>query len=122
MMDKTKLLLDRWLELHEAKWGDEVSREKWFNNIIEECSELIQAIQHYKRKRVSFGDVRTEMADVMICIEMLTTIEDRSVWPSIKEEMRRISKYQIDILDGKEPQIHNDGEDDPPLAREVNYA
>ena len=117
-MTLDKDLLMRWLEQHESKWGTKISREKWFNNIIEECAELIQAVQHYKRKRVSFSDVRIEMADVIICIETLLALEDPT-GPPIVEDIHRIARYQIDILDGEEPQIHNDGEDNPPLAVEA---
>lgn len=93
----TRENLARWLALHEAKWGKEVSREKWLNNIVEECSELILAIQHYRRKRVPFSAVRIEMADVSICSEALLTIEDAS-GPPIMEDIARIIQYQVDIL------------------------
>lgn len=105
--------LDRWRELHEAKWGKAVSRDKWLNNIVEECAELIQAIQHYKRKRVPFSAVRTEMADVAINTEILLTIEDDE-GPPLAEDIERIAQYQVDILEGTRPQVHNDGEEEPP--------
>jgi len=110
--------LARWLDLHEAKWGKGASREKWLNNIVEECAELIQVVQHYKRKRVPFSAVRTEMADVSINIDMLLSIEDGSGKP-LMEDIARIAQYQTDILAGATPQIHNDGEDDPPLDKET---
>lgn len=109
--------LARWLELHQEKWGKEVSREKWLNNIAEECAELILAVQHYKRKRVPFSKVRKEMADVAICSDILLTLEDKD-GPSIVEEANQIAQYQIDILAGATPQIHNDGEENPPLPVE----
>ena len=109
--------LSRWRKLHEEKWGIEGSREKWLNNIVEECAELIQAVQHYRRKRVPFSVVRTEMADVTICTDMILNIEDGSGEP-IVDDVGRITQYQIDILEGVTPQIHNDGEENPPLPVE----
>ena len=52
-------------EIYEAaidKWG----REAQADMIIEECSELIQAICKYKRGLASIDDVAEEIADVKI--------------------------------------------------------
>ena len=48
--------------------------EKWgcanqLRMLIEECSELIQAIAHHERGRNGAGDVAEEIADVEILIE-----------------------------------------------------
>lgn len=104
-------LLSRWIELHQEKWGVDVSSEKMFNNILEESAELIVAMQHYKRKRVPFSDVRIEMADVMICIASVLLIEDPD-GPPITDDIKEISQRQIDILEGRRPRIHNDGEEE----------
>ncbi len=109
----TRESLARWRDLHKAKWGKAISREKWLNNIVEECAELIQAVQHYKRKRVPFSKVRIEMADVSICSDALVAIEDGN-GPPIMEDIARIAQYQVDVLEGTIPQIHNDGEITPP--------
>jgi NTP pyrophosphatase (non-canonical NTP hydrolase) len=41
------------------------------HQIIEECAELILAISHYRRGRVSKKKVCEEIADVLICAEQM---------------------------------------------------
>lgn len=53
--------------------------QKWpeadrIDMVIEECSELIVAIQHYKRNRVGTEEVIEEMTDVRIMLDQLETI------------------------------------------------
>ncbi len=120
-MTKVSTLLDRWRELHETRWSKEVSKEKWFNNAIEECAELIQAIQHYKRKRVAFKVIRNELADVAICIEMLLATEDNVGIP-ITDNIKLVAKYNIAVLEGKIEPVHNDGEDEPPVPLDGQYS
>jgi len=106
-----------WIDTHKEKWGDKGSRDRWLNNIVEEAAELIVAVQHYKRNRVSFNAVRTEMADVMINIMVLKSLEGPD-GPTIAEVIDEIARRQVDILEGKLPPRHNDGEDEPPLPQE----
>ena len=65
-------------------WG--VSSQLDF--MIEECSELVVAIQHWKRDRVNDGKVAEEIADVEIMCEQLRALfcDDDTVdfWKEIK--------------------------------------
>ena len=65
-------------------WG--VSSQLDF--MIEECSELVVAIQHWKRDRVNDGKVAEEIADVEIMCEQLRVLfrDDDTVdfWKEIK--------------------------------------
>lgn len=58
----TKLALD--------KWGEEFELDM----VIEECAELIDAIQKYRRGRVKIDAVIGEGVDVELCIEQLKLI------------------------------------------------
>ena len=49
------------------KWGT----VKQIDMVTEECAELIQALCHYKRKRIRKGKVIEEMVDVTIMIEQM---------------------------------------------------
>ncbi len=63
------------------KWG----RVSQLDMVIEECAELINAIQKRKRNRVSDADVLEEGVDVELCIEQLKLILDDSIrWESIR--------------------------------------
>ena len=50
-----------------AKWGI----ESQLDMMIEECAELIQAIQHIKRGRYQFVNLFEELADVEIVLEQM---------------------------------------------------
>lgn len=75
--------------------------EETLDICFEECGELVQAISKAKRKRRSFDDahadhisyeLRTEMADVLICMEMLKEIfdiSDHKMEIHTKHKMRR---------------------------------
>jgi len=41
---------------------------KQFDQLIEECAELIVAVRHYERGRISIGLVKDEMADVLLML------------------------------------------------------
>lgn len=56
--------------------------------IIEECAELIQAINHFRRKRVGEDKVAEEIADVMIMCEQMRYIIDPAI---INEYLKRKS-------------------------------
>lgn len=45
---------------------------------IEECSEAIVAIQHYRRGRCNIDDVCSELADVHIMTEQMSILFDRN--------------------------------------------
>jgi NTP pyrophosphatase (non-canonical NTP hydrolase) len=49
------------------KWGEEAQ----FDQMIEECAELIAALKHYKRGRISKDEVINELADVKLMVGQL---------------------------------------------------
>lgn len=69
--------------------------------LVEECAELIQAIQHYKRNRKdSYNKVVNEMADVyllMDCVKFWLDISDSEIQ---KYQKRLIDRYLDTPNDG----------------------
>lgn len=60
--------------------------------LVEECSELIQAIQHYKRHRDNaYQEVVNEMADVYVLMDCV------KFWLNISDS--EIRKYQKRLID-----------------------
>lgn len=69
---------------------------------MEECAELIQAISKAKRGRIDRDNMIEEIADVLICIEMLKQmymISDEKInkWIEKKQarEVKRISQNEL---------------------------
>ena len=52
------------------KWGE----ESQINMLNEECGELIAAVAQFRRGRTSHHDVMTELADVFIMVEQITSM------------------------------------------------
>ncbi|MCK9369926.1 antitoxin [Candidatus Dojkabacteria bacterium] len=73
-----------------AKWGE----ESQLDMVIEECAELIDAIQKLRRERVTYKKVVEEGVDVELCLEQLKMImNDRVEWESKrKEKLDRLEK------------------------------
>lgn len=68
---------------------------------MEECAELIQAISKAKRGKINRDNMIEEIADVLICVEMLKqiyNIPDRSIenWIELKQErmLRRMKEIK----------------------------
>lgn len=60
---------------------------------MEECAELIQAISKEKRGKIDRDNMTEEIADVLICIEMLKqiyNIPDYSIGNWIEREQKRM--------------------------------
>ena len=59
-------------------WGE----DDQFRQAKEECAELIVAISHWQRGRISVDEVITEMVDVQLMINQLRyiLIEDNAIW------------------------------------------
>jgi NTP pyrophosphatase (non-canonical NTP hydrolase) len=57
------------------KWGVEAQ----YDQTIEECAELITALKHLKRGRITEAEVVEELADVILMVHQLTFMlgEDR---------------------------------------------
>lgn len=50
-----------------TKWGDEAQ----YDQMIEECAELIAVLKHYKRGKVAEAEVIDELADVVLMAHQL---------------------------------------------------
>lgn len=70
--------------------------------LVEECSELIQAIQHYKRNRDNaYQEVVNEMADVYVlmdCVKRWLNISDAEIQ---EYQTRLIDRYLGQPNDGR---------------------
>lgn len=52
------------------KWGEEAQ----YDQAIEECAELIAALKHFKRGKVTQNQVVDELADVILMVKQLMFI------------------------------------------------
>lgn len=69
------------------KWGIEVQTDM----AIEEMSELIVAINHYRRGRVGIDAVQEEIADVWIVIHQMALMYGNDVVEAIyREKIKRL--------------------------------
>jgi NTP pyrophosphatase (non-canonical NTP hydrolase) len=50
------------------KWGAEAQ----FDQMVEECAEMITVLKHYRRGRVGEAEVIAELADVTLMVGQLT--------------------------------------------------
>ncbi len=50
------------------KWGEEAQ----FDQMIEECAELITALKHFKRGKITTQEVIDELADVTLMVGQLS--------------------------------------------------
>jgi NTP pyrophosphatase (non-canonical NTP hydrolase) len=50
------------------KWGTEAQ----YDQAVEECAELIAALKHFKRNKVSEAEIISELADVTLMIGQLS--------------------------------------------------
>jgi NTP pyrophosphatase (non-canonical NTP hydrolase) len=85
-------------ELALEKWGEEPQLDM----LIEECSELITAIQHYRRHRVDKSAVRTELADVLIMVFQAARIF--GIDPTIEAIEHKAERTRSKVLFGDIPQ------------------
>lgn len=66
-----------------ARWGE----ESQLDMVIEECAELINAIQKYRRHRVTSEGVLEEGVDVELCIAQLKLMLDApNLWERKRQE------------------------------------
>lgn len=69
--------------------------------LIEECAELIQAIQHEKRGRINPEEVCEEIADVQIMLNQISlAYPERLIKKAIERKMSRL-KTRITFNDKK---------------------
>jgi len=51
-----------------AKWGEEAQ----YDQMVEECAELIASLKHFKREKVAADSIINELADVTLMVGQLT--------------------------------------------------
>lgn len=84
-------------ELYEKalkKWGDQAQYEQ----MVEECAELIAVLKHFSRGKAEVEDVIAELADVYLMVGQLTYMlgEDRLQ----RAVLQKIAK--LEVILGKE--------------------
>ncbi len=75
------------------KWGDEAQLDK----AIEECAELILAIQHRKIHRATNEHVIEEVADVQILMDQLSIIFNEDAVADMK--VKKLDKLRRKVLE-----------------------
>ena len=81
------------------QWGVDAQLDM----LVEECAELIKAIQHMKRERCGWNEVAEEIADVRIMTAQFHTLDGVSDMIHIKEmeKLERLEK-RLDAHNKKE--------------------
>lgn len=76
------------------RWGTQAQA----NMAIEECSELITALRHFDRGKVTLDDLQTEIADVIIiALEMRLVFGEAGVDKHIAYKLHRLEhRLRID--------------------------
>lgn len=74
-------------------------KDKQIDMLIEECGELIVALQHLKRGRITWDKVAEEMADVKIMIHQFHTIDGISDAIHVHEinKLKRLEERLIEV-------------------------
>ena len=73
------------------KWGVDAQ----LDHMIEECAELIVAINHFRRnnKECRASDVESEIADVELMVEQMKLIfNPENIWKHKQEKIQRLNK------------------------------
>ena len=69
------------------KWGEEAQ----YDQMIEECAELIAALKHFKRGKIKDQDVINEIADVTLMVGQLTwMVGNKKVEAAVKEKIKKL--------------------------------
>lgn len=75
-----------------SKWG--INAQLWM--LVEECSELLNAVSKLKRGRVNVFDVIEELADVSIMVDQLSLYYGEAEFNRVKEDkLQRLRKRLI---------------------------
>lgn len=72
--------------------------ESQLDMVIEECSELIIAIQHYRRKRCDWDKVAEELADVDLCVAQMVMLDTLAFGNWRQKKLERLESL---LNDGK---------------------
>lgn len=72
--------------------------EKWgigpqLNQIVEECAEMIVAVNHFKRGRIGLTELTSELADITIMSEQITYAYELE-YKVEKEIERKLARLQ----------------------------
>ncbi len=71
------------------KWGEEAQ----YDQMIEECAELIVALKHLKRGKIDRQEVINELADVTLMVGQLTwLLGEEEVNSAIEEKLQKLEK------------------------------
>jgi hypothetical protein len=73
------------------EWGAEVQTKM----AIEEMAELIVALNHYDRGRITLEEVASEIADVKIMMEQLEYIIDKKAEKELVREQEEYKKSRL---------------------------
>lgn len=98
IITKEKLPYFAW-KMSILSWAmNKYGMDKQIDQLIEECAELIVALQHFKRDRVTWIEVSEEMADVIIMIDQMKTqdVVDRMVNSTIDHKLKRLEERLIE--------------------------
>ncbi len=72
-----------------GKWGEEAQ----YDQMIEECAELIVALKHLKRGKIDRQEVINELADVTLMVGQLTwMLGEEEVNSAIEEKLQKLEK------------------------------
>ena len=77
-------------------WGT----EEQFFMVVEECGELLTAINQFRRGRIDKSKLATEIADVFILMNQMAIIAGE---PDVQEQI----EYKMQRLKGRLESIHN---------------
>jgi NTP pyrophosphatase (non-canonical NTP hydrolase) len=68
-------------------WGEEAQ----YDQMIEECAELIAALKHFKRGKIEDQDVINELADVTLMVGQLTwMMGDKKVAATVEKKLQKL--------------------------------
>ncbi len=71
------------------KWGEEAQ----YDQMIEECAELIVALKHLKRGKIDRQEVINKLADVTLMVGQLTwLLGEEEVNSAIEEKLQKLEK------------------------------
>lgn len=75
------------------KWGEKAQYEQ----MVEECAELIAALKHYERGKIERGDLIAELADVTLMVGQLTWMLGKDeVASAIDSKLAKLDKLLLD--------------------------
>jgi len=75
------------------KWGEKAQYEQ----MVEECAELITALKHFERGKIERNDIIAELADVTLMVGQLTWMfgEDK-VASAIETKLAKLDALLLD--------------------------